>query len=65
MSRKYQFSNEKLTIFVISERWISSVTLTMSAGISPTGVASFSNLINTRVKKFFLRIPSKVTRRLP
>ena len=55
MSRKYQFSNEKLTIFVTSERWISSVTLSMYAGISPTGVASFSNLINTRVKKFFLR----------
>ena len=39
-SGKYPFSNKKLTVFVISERCISSATLSMSVGISPTGVAS-------------------------
>ena len=38
-SRKHLFSNDKLMIFVISERCISSVTLSMSAGMSPTGGA--------------------------
>ena len=32
-------------IFVISERYISSVTLSMSAGMSPTGVALEPSLL--------------------
>ena len=36
---KHSFSKVKLMIFVISERCISSVTLSMSTGMSPTGVA--------------------------
>ena len=38
LSEKHQFSNNKLTIFVVSGRCVSSVALSMSAGISPTGV---------------------------
>ena len=37
-SGKHPFSNDKLMIFVVSGRCVSSVTLRMSAGMFPTGV---------------------------
>ena len=55
-SGKHPFSNEKLMIFVISDRCISSATLNMSAGMSPTGLA-----LEPSILKITCRTCSSVT----
>ena len=42
---KHPFSNDKLMIFVIRERCLSSVTLSMSAGMSATDVTLESSIL--------------------
>ena len=44
-SQKHPFSDNKLTIFFISERCIFSVTLSMFSGISSAGVALEPSII--------------------
>ena len=53
---KHPFSNDKLMNFVISRRCISGVILTMSAGMSPTGVA-----LEPSILKITCRTCSSVT----
>ena len=58
-SGKHPFSNDKLMIFVISERCISSVTLSMSAGMSPTSVALKPSIFNGQGKGNIKKVVTK------